>query len=181
MQGFTTDVCVQYALLCALHEPGTGPSPICLPVWDDGTRPEGGGSIRAPAAASEPALLHLQKKCLDPTNCVIRRLPCVWRGCYKKYPSLLQSHKRGRISTSRSSLCEMPAGKKLKQLVAHHHRAPSQASWSRLSQPRPPAERVLPGRLYFLITCTPSTCASVSTRTGDTKSSSSWVARGKRH
>jgi len=42
----------------------------------------------------------------------------------------------------------MPVGKKIKQLVAQHHRAPSQASGSRPPQPRPPAERVL-RRLKF--------------------------------
>ena len=34
-------------LLRTLNGPGTGPSPICLHVWDDGAVPAGGDGFRA--------------------------------------------------------------------------------------------------------------------------------------
>ena len=58
-QGFTTDVCGQYAFLCVLHGPGTGPSPISRPFWDDEAGPAGGDSSRAGVwpAASEAGIV----------------------------------------------------------------------------------------------------------------------------
>jgi len=45
------------------------------------------------------------------------------------------------------SLCEIPAGKNLKQLVVRHRRAIRQASGSQLPPPRPPLERLLAKQL----------------------------------
>ena len=44
----------------------------------------------------------------------------------------------------------MPACKNLKQVEAHHRRTPRQASASQFPPPRPPSERVLLRRIYFL-------------------------------
>ena len=95
--------------------------------------------------------------------------------------SLCYSIIRGRRACAGYLVYEMPPGKNLIQIVTYHPLVSRQASDSRLPPQRPPPERFLLRRLYFLkLDRSKYFCLGFYPDRG-IGHSSIWAARGKRH